>query len=47
MTVNLIQALIIKQDVEKVKCITELALEEGPDYLDDILRHKFECLIQG
>ena len=30
--------------MKKVKCITELALEKGQDFLDNLLKDKTECL---
>ena len=42
--INLIQAFIFKKNLKKVKCITELALEKGQDFLDDLLKDKTECL---
>ena len=44
--INLIQAVVIKKDIEKVKCITNLALEEGQDYLDDLLKYEMKCLFK-
>ena len=45
--VNLMQAVVIKKDLEKVKCITDLALasEKGLDLLHELLEHKMKCQI--
>ena len=42
--INLLQAAVIKKDIEKVKCITELASQSGQDFLDELLKSKMECL---
>ena len=43
--INLMQAVMIKKDLEKVKCITDLASEKGLDLLHDLLEHKMKCQI--
>ena len=43
--VNLIQAAVIKQEIEQVKVITRaaLAMEEGRTFLDEILNQEITC----
>ena len=43
--INLLQAAIIKQDIEQVKFITSLALEKGKDNLDDLLKQEMKCMV--
>ena len=43
--INLLQAAIIKQDIDQVKFITSLALEKGQDNLDDLLKQEMKCMV--
>ena len=41
--INLIQAAVIKKDIEQVRCITSLAKQKGNDNLDHLLRSELKC----
>ena len=43
--INILQAAVIKQDIEKVKCITSLAKLQGS--LDDLLQAGMKCKLKG
>ena len=45
--VNILQAAVIKQDIEKVKCITSMALDKEKGCLDYLLQAGMKCKLKG